>query len=280
MRVVHTGQEEELPEKPLLEHVYDLLETIRRILILHVAFILLLLLAPAPNELPRSYYPILFYAMNITKTYMLDFQNNLFAYPFAKLFGVTGSSVVLIAHGWFDSLTASLYLAALITIAFLAPVTVYYLYKFIEPGLYSHEKRIVKKYIYISLGLFLSGVIYGFFVVMPIVFATAVWIATLGGASLFFSIEEFYNDIFIGSLATGVFFMFPLALLTLHKIGIVNYETLNKNWRIIVFAGYTFLALLTPDPTPFSDLALGIPFVGLYFLSMWLIKRAEEKEKH
>ncbi|MEZ0345585.1 MAG: twin-arginine translocase subunit TatC [Infirmifilum sp.] len=272
--------EEELPEKPLMEHVYDLLETIRRILILHVVFILGLLFIPAPNELPKSYDPLLFYAMNLTKGYMLDFDHNIFAYPFARLFGVNGTKVVLIAHGWFDSLTASLYLAALITIAVLSPVTTLYIYRFIEPGLYSHERRILKKYIFIALGLFISGLVYGFFVVMPIIFATGVWIATLGGASLFFSIEEFYDNIFIGSLATGVFFMFPLAILILHKLGIVSYETLNSNWRVIVFAGYVFLALITPDPTPFSDLALGVPFIFLYFFSMWLVKRSENRKSN
>lgn len=56
-------------------------------------------------------------------------------------------------------------------------------------------------------------------------------------------------------------------------MGIVSYETLNKNWRYIVFTGYAFLALVTPDPTPLSDLALGIPFVGLYFLSIRLVNR-------
>ncbi len=238
-----------------------------------------LLVVPAPNELPKAYDPLLFYAMNLTKNYMLDFENNIFAYPFAKLFGVSSAKVTLIAHGWFDSLTAALYLAALITIAALSPVTTILIYRYVEPGLYSHERRIVRKYMFMALGLFLSGIIYGYFVVMPIVFATAVWISTLGGASLLFSIEEFYSDIFLGSLATGVFFMFPLAVLTLHKMGIVDYEMLNKNWRYIVFAGYVILALITPDPTPFSDLALGIPFVALYFLSMWLVKRSEQKKR-
>jgi sec-independent protein translocase protein TatC len=73
--------------------------------------------------------------------------------------------------------------------------------------------------------------------------------------------------------------MFPLAILVLNKMGIVTYDMLNKNWRYVVFIGYAILALITPDPTPFSDLALGIPFLILYFLSMWLVKKSEEKQK-
>jgi sec-independent protein translocase protein TatC len=271
---------EELPEKPLLDHVMDFLEMVRRILIYIVAFLILLVFLPAPWMLPNSYDPLIFAAMNITNHYMLDFQHNIFSRPFAILFGVNGSRVVLISHGWFDSLTAAILLAVLFAVTVLSPVIAWEVYRFVEPGLYSHEKRIVKRYMVFALALFVSGVIYGYTVVMPIIFSVAVWLATLGGASLFFSIQEFYENILLGSLSTGVFFMFPLVILILNKMGIVSYETLNKNWRYIVFIGYVFLALVTPDPTPFSDLALGIPFVGLYFLSMWLVKRSEKKQKH
>lgn len=269
---------EELPEKPLLEHVTDLLETIRRILIYIISFLALVIVLPAPWLLPRAYYPLIFALMNTTNHYMLDYHHNLFSKPFALLFGLN-SSVVLISHGWFDSLTAALLLATLLSVTVLSPVIALEIYRFVEPGLYRHEREVVRRYMALALSLFIMGVLYGYFVVMPIVFTVAVWLATLGGASLYFSILDFYEDILLGSLSTGVFFMFPLAVLALNKMGIVTYETLNKNWRYIVFAGYVFLALVTPDPTPFSDLALGIPFVGLYFLSMWLVKRSEEKQK-
>jgi sec-independent protein translocase protein TatC len=271
---------EELPEKPLLDHVMDFLEMLRRILIYMVSFLILLLFLPTPWLLPKTYYPFLFYCMNLTNHYMLNFDENIFSRNFATMFGVNGSRVVLISHGWFDSLTAAILLAVLLAVTVLSPVIAWEVYRFIEPGLYSHEKRIVRRYMVFALALFVSGVIYGYTVVMPIIFSVAVWLATLGGASLFFSIQEFYENILLGSLSTGVFFMFPLAILILNKMGIVSYETLNKNWRYIVFIGYVFLALVTPDPTPFSDLALGIPFVGLYFLSMWLVKRSEKKQKH
>ncbi|MHB9302249.1 twin-arginine translocase subunit TatC [Thermofilum pendens] len=270
---------EELPEKPLLDHVYDFLETLRRILIEFIAFLILLIFLPAPWMLPRSYYPLVFALMNATNHYMLDFNDNPFSGPFARLFGVNGSRVVLISHGWFDSLTAALLLSVVIAAGVLSPLIAYEVYRFVEPGLYSHEKRVVKRYTVFALSLFVAGLLYGYFVVMPIVFSVAVWLATLGGASLFFSIQEFYQNIMLGTLATGVFFMFPLVVLALHKIGVVTYETLRGNWRYVVFAVFAFLVMVTPDPTFFSDLVLGAPFVALYFLSMWLVKREERKEK-
>jgi sec-independent protein translocase protein TatC len=270
---------EELPEKPLLDHVTDLLETVRRIAIYILTLFILIVFLPAPWLLLKSYHPLIFALMNATNHYMLDFEHNMFSKPFAILFGVNGSRVTLISHGWFDSLTAAFFLAILISVTVLSPVIALEVYRFVEPGLYSHEKRVVRRYMAFALALFISGVVYGYAVVMPIVFAVAVWLATLGGASLYFSIQEFYENILLGSLSTGVFFMFPLAILVLNKMGIVTYDMLNKNWRYVVFIGYAILALITPDPTPFSDLALGIPFLILYFLSMWLVKKSEEKQK-
>lgn len=277
--MVATSVEEKLPEKPLLEHVYDLLETLRKILIAHLAALLVLLVAPAPNELPRSYDPILFYMMNLTNRYMLDFSSNPFAGPLARVFGVDRASVKLIAHGWFDGLTAALTLAALLIIVFLSPLTAYLVYKFVEPGLYSHEKSVLRRYMVFALSLFVCGTAYGFFVLMPLVFAVAVFLARLGGAELLFSIQDFYANILIGSLATGVFFMFPLAILALSKMGLITYEMLSKNWRYVTFVTFAILVVVTPDPTPTSALALGVPFTLLYALSMWLVKRSEKRRR-
>lgn len=267
----------ELPEKPLMEHVYDLLETLRRILIAVIAFMIMTLFAPTPWLLP-GYQPVVFYLMNMTNSYMLGFEQNPFARPLATLFGVNNERVVLIAHGWFDSLNAAVLFTALLAVVVLSPYIAYEVYKFAEPGLYPHEKRIVKRYLALSLGLFLAGVAYGYFVVMPIAFTVGVWLATLGGAATLFSIRDFYGNILLGCLATGAFFMFPIAVLMLSKIGVVSYETMSEHWRYVVFATFALLIAVTPDPTPFSAMALGAPFIALYFLSMWLVKKAEKRK--
>lgn len=266
----------ELPEKPLMEHVYDLLETLRRILIAVIAFMIVVLFAPTPWLLP-GYRPVAFYLMNLTNSYVLSFEKNLFARPLATLFGVNSERVILIAHGWFDSLNAAVLLTSLLAVAVLSPYIAYEVYRFMEPGLYPHEKRVVKRYVALGLGLFLAGLAYGYFVVMPIAFVVGVWLATLGGAATLFSIRDFYGNILLGCLATGVFFTFPIAVLTLSRIGVVSYETLSRHWRYVVFATFAVLVAATPDPTPFSAMALGAPFAALYFLSMWLVKKSERK---
>lgn len=269
---------EELPEKPFLEHVYDLLETLRKMLIYSVVFIVALYLAPSPFQLP-GYSPLIFDLMTKTSNYMLNFNTSFFARPFITLFGLSGKQATLISHGWFDALTASMIFAGLLAIISLSPLYAYLIYKFVEPGLYPHERRVVKRYVVFSLGLFLLGSIYGYFVVMPIVFSVGAGLATLGGAELFFSIQEFYQSLFLGVLSTGVFFMFPLAILTLHRIGVVSSETLSKQWRYVVFAVFAILVVITPDPTLVTDIVLGVPFIVLYFLSIWLVKRSERKSR-
>jgi len=269
----------ELPEKPLMDHVYDLLETIRKILLTIVAFMLALLLLPTPHLLPERYVPLTFYLMDQIRGIVLTYEGNFVLQPLAKTLGVNSSSVILISHGWFDSLTAAVITSALVGIVVLSPVVAYFIYRFIEPGLYPHEKRVVKRYLVAVLLLFVSGVVYGLYVVMPLTFLIALWLAQLGGAAPLFSIQDFYQNVFLGSVAVGVFFMFPIIVLTLSKIGVIDYETLRSNWRYVFFLTVALLVVLTPDPTPTSALALGLPFLGLYFLSMWLIKEKREKSK-
>lgn len=268
----------ELPEKPFLEHVYELLETLRKILIYSLVFILVLYIVPSPLQLP-NYSPLIFDLMAKTNAYMLDFNSSVFARPFITLFGLSGKQAVLISHGWFDSLTASLLLAGLLAIIVLSPLHTYLIYRFVEPALYPHERKVVKKYMVFSLALFLIGSLYGYFVVMPIVYSVGAGLAMLGGAALLFSIQEFYQNLFIGVLSTGIFFMFPLAVLALHAMGVVSSETLRKQWRYVVFAVFAILAFITPDPTLVTDLVLGVPFLALYFLTIWLLERREKKEK-
>ncbi|MEZ0346642.1 MAG: twin-arginine translocase subunit TatC [Infirmifilum sp.] len=264
----------ETREKPLMEHAYELLETIRKILILWVSIILFLLVFPTPHLLPE-YIPVTFYLMNITKQFMFSYEKHPILSSLYNALRVNSSNIMLISHGWFDSLTAALIMAALTAIVFSMPITLYLVYKFLEPGLHPHEKRNVKKLFASIAILFMLGFAYGFLIVLPLTFLVALWITQLVGAAPLFSIKDFYQNVFIGSLAVGVFFMMPLAVLTLGKIGMLTYEMLRKNWQYVFFFTLAFLVVITPDPTPTSAIALGVPFLGLYFLSMWLLKKSK-----
>lgn len=272
-------EKEEFEEKSLQEHVFELLETVRKILIYNIVFIIALFLIPSSPNFLEKYQPLIFRLMEITQQQILGFESNQITAPIARFLGVNSSDIILIAHGWFDSIVAALYLAALIAIIVMGPVTVFFLYKFIEPGLYPHEKKVVKKYVVVIFLLFTSGVIYAYFVIMPLMFVISVWLTILGGAKPIFSLENFFNTVFLGCVSTGILFMIPLFIMLLAKIGFVTSETLQKNWRLVIFSVFAFTAIITPDPTPISMIALSVPFVVLYSISVYLVKRIERSEK-
>lgn len=271
-------EEGELEEKSLMEHVFELLETLRKILIYNVVFIALLFVLPSSPDFLENYQPLIFKLMNITQHQILGFEENKIVAPIARFLRIKSDDIILIAHGWFDSLLAALYLAALLAIVVMGPVTVYLLYKFVEPGLYPHEKRIAKKYMAAIFVLFTTGVVYAYYVIMPLMFVISVWLTVIGGAQPIFSIESFYNTVFLGCVSTGLLFMLPLFLMLLAKLGFVTSETLQKNWRMVVFAVFAVTAIITPDPTPVSMIALSVPFVVLYTISIYLIKRVESSK--
>ncbi len=264
-------------EKPLSEHVVELLETLRKILVYNVVFMLLLFMLPSSPDLARGYTPLIFSLMRRVQDDMLSFHANPVAAPIARVLGVNGSEVILIANGWFDSLVGAIYLAALIAVVVMGPVTVYLAYRYVEPGLYEHEKRAVKRYLAAIFGLFIAGVVYAYYVIMPIMFAVAVWLTVIGGAKPIFSIQDFYDTILVGCVSTGVMFMLPLFMLLLAKLGFISSDTLKRNWRLVTFATFAVTAAVTPDPTPVSMLALSVPFIALYTASVWLVERVEKK---
>ncbi len=260
-------------EKPLYEHIEELLTRLRRILIASILFIIFLFISPSNLSPEYSYTPLIFGLMRKLQEYLLDFRGNSVVHPLAKLLNVSGTEVVLIAYGWFDTVIGGIYLASLLAILVIGPYAILEVYRFIEPGLYPHEKGVVRKYLAVIYLLFVLGVLYSLVVLLPIMFAVMVWLTRAGGAKPIFSIENFFYTILLGSVSTGIFFMFPLAILTLVKINLVSVESLQRNWKIVILATFVVTAAITPDPTPLSMLALSLPFTGLYTLTLIAARR-------
>lgn len=159
---------------------------------------------------------------------------------------------------------------ALLAGAILAiPYITYQLFMFIAPGLTRGEKR----YIYLSLpattGLFLIGVGFAWFIMVP---------TALG------FLQDFESDIFraewtaeryIAFLTSllfwiGVAFEMPVVMFVLARLGIVGPRPLIRNWRLAAVLITIAAALITPTYDPFNMLLVVAPLSGLYIISIGL----------
>ncbi len=149
-----------------------------------------------------------------------------------------------------------------------SPVVIWQLWGFVSAGLYPHERRVVRIFFPVSLGLFAIGMVLAYVVLIPFGFRWLIgWDIGMQVRS------EFRIDTYISTCLMMVFgmalvFELPLLMLFLEAVGIVTRETFRKHWRIAVVVAFVIGMILT-DPSPVTQVMMAMPLVGLYFLGIW-----------
>ena len=147
------------------------------------------------------------------------------------------------------------------------PIIVYELLSFIMPGLHPNEK----KWVYIAVPfaslLFLAGVIFSYFVMLP----TAVpFLTSFLGISANIRISNYINFVTNLMFWIGISFETPLLVFVLAKMHIVNGKMLAKQWRIAIVVIAVAAASITPTVDPVNMGLLMAPLFVLYLLSVLL----------
>jgi sec-independent protein translocase protein TatC len=142
------------------------------------------------------------------------------------------------------------------------PIVLYQVWAFVAPGLYSHEKKMVLPLVVSSTILFITGVAFCYFLVIPGMsqFIQAFAPSTITAAP---DIEQYFGFVLTLFLVFGIAFEVPIAVIVLARIGVVTIEQL-KAWRgYFIVASFIIAAVVTP-PDVISQLALAIPMCILY----------------
>lgn len=167
-----------------------------------------------------------------------------------------------------------------------APFLLYQVWMFISPGLYRNEKRFVVPFMFVSVGLFLSGGIFGYKIVYPVA------LDFLIGYSKDFTpmiLAHSYTDLFLTIiLGLALIFELPIVLGFAAMMGVVTAKFLFKHIRGAVFLCFVIAAVLTPTTDIMNMTIYAAPMVLLYIMSIgiaWFVhptqrrKRREKKEK-
>ena len=162
------------------------------------------------------------------------------------------------------------------------PVISYQLYRFVAPGLYSHEKRAFTPFLVMAPVLFTMGAAMAYFVVMPMVmqFSLRQELAPAAGSvSVVYQgkISEYVGTITTLILGFGTCFQLPVVQLLLGRAGIVDGQTWLENGRYAIFGIFVVAAIVTP-PDVISQFSLAIPLIILYYLGAYLVKLGDPKD--
>ncbi len=157
-----------------------------------------------------------------------------------------------------------------------SPYILYQIWKFISPGLYSRERKYVLPFIFASTTLFVGGVLFGYFIVLPPAFAFFVSFST-DFLKPMLSLKEYLSLSLKFLLGFGVSFQLPVFLFFMTKIGIVSSRMLSKQRRYAILIIFIVAAILTPTPDPFNQTLMALPLMLLYEIGIIVSRIAERK---
>ncbi len=165
------------------------------------------------------------------------------------------------------TLTVSVYGALILSL----PILLYQLYAYVLPAFSHRERRVILPIVLLAPVLFLAGVAFGYFLVMP-----AAVKFLLGFNDSQFNVQvrahDYYSFFSTTLLACGIVFQLPLAILALTRLGIVSVRQLSKNRRY-AYLIIAIIAAALPGVDPISMLIEMVPLLVLFELSI-LIARA------
>ena len=150
------------------------------------------------------------------------------------------------------------------------PLLLFFVLQFVLPGLHAHEKRVMWPAMAVGFGLFLSGVFFAYFEVLPRALAFfQAWGDDLG-VSNDWRIGDYISFATQFTLLFGLSFELPVVVMVLVKLGLLSYETMAKTRSHAVVAIFIAAAIITPTPDIPTMLLMAGPMVLLYEICIWL----------
>ena len=171
-----------------------------------------------------------------------------------------------VTEPFITTVTLSVYAGLLLAM----PVILYQLYAYVLPSFSPHERRVVLPFMLMVPFLFIGGVVFAYFVVVP---AATSFLLNFNADE--FNIEvrarEYYSFFALTLIAVGVLFQIPVGVLAVTRLGIVTPETLARNRRYAVLA-IAVVAMLLPGTDLVTMLVSMLPLLLLFEFSLILAR--------
>ena len=160
-----------------------------------------------------------------------------------------------------------------------APFLLYFLAAFIFPALRLKERKYIYRALFVGGGLFLIGISFCYFVLMPVALAASQMYSNwLGLGAMQWRAEEYISFVCKFMLGMGLGFELPVVILTLVKLDVLNYRTLRAMWRYMIVINLILGALLT-TPEVITQVLMAGPLYMLYEITVWIAWYWEQPDR-
>ncbi len=177
------------------------------------------------------------------------------------------------AEGFLIALKASLLFSVIATI----PFVLWHLWQFIKPGLLKHEQKAIFPLFTVSVSLFLIGISFCYFLVLP----TALNFLLSFGTQYFqplLSVSRYASFVCFMLLGFGLSFNLPIVIIALAQLGIVTAPWLRHQRKFVILGIFVMAAIMTPSPDALSQVLLAVPLFILYEATIIVVGFIEKKK--
>jgi len=159
------------------------------------------------------------------------------------------------------------------------PYIAYRVWRFITPGLFKREKGRIGPVIFASGVLFYAGVVFCYFVVVPVIVNFMIGYGTERVQPLI-SISSYFNTVSQLCLAFGLVFQLPIVMLLLSMTGMIDPRLFLNQWRYAIVIIWIAAAIFTP-PDPISQTLMAVPlcvlYIGSALVSLAVVRRRDRE---
>lgn len=223
---------------------------------------------------------VVFFAVSVIGGFLM-------AKPLIKFLQSNGpaADLPLNAFNVIDPIAIYLKVVVFIGIIIILPIIMYQFWAFVSPGLLETERRVTLSYIPFAFILFLSGIAFSYYVLLPYVIKFMETLSADLGITQTIGINQYFSFLFQILLPFGFVFQLPVVLLFLSRLGFLNPNVLTKFRKIAYFVLFVIAAFITP-PDLVSHLFVTVPLFVLYEISIVIARigyrkflKAEEKRR-
>lgn len=167
-------------------------------------------------------------------------------------------------------------MALLVGVFITTPITLSQIWIFVRPGLKKKEKKYIIFSLFMGIIFFLMGVVFAYFVIIPITINFFVQVQVEQITPLF-SFENYIGFVLSLLLSFGLVFELPLLITVLSLLNLVKSDTLKKFRKPVVLVIFVASAILTP-PDILSQVLMAVPMIVLYELGISISTNIDKRK--
>lgn len=207
---------------------------------------------------------------------LFPFANKVYALLAAPMLDKLPEGTQMIATAVVTPFFVPMKVAMMAAFVISLPHTLYQLWMFVAPGLYTHEKKMMLPAIAVSSILFLCGMAFAYFLVFPVVFAFIIGAAP-EGVAVMTDIAEYLDFVMTLFLAFGFAFEVPIAVVLAARFGWVTIAQLKDARGYVLVVAFIIAAIFTP-PDIISQFMLAVPLWLLYEAGIIFVQLTQPKD--